>query len=352
MSLPPANDKDNAQKAALVEQSAAGIKSKQNHLGPAWFDADILANVPPYNNSSIDMPNNAFLIGQYLPRNEDLDRRLTQWFALPSATGGDDDKNSAWGVKTQPTDLLLDYAEMKNKEAQYRAELDLAAQLIDPKDPSSQRAAFAMYPELRDIPEERSMKIAKFHVMLEAILRAGTCNSREEVQMIFVLLDPRTIIPMKPGWTELFGLDSGGTVTNAALTAEFKNTLYWMFDPYAYQSIQIVPSKGGTGVTLDGQFLALGAGVSIEQGKIKVAIARRLFPALREADHNKVIEFIFMLANRRAAGSGDNIGTPNSGSGSAMLSGNELLPIIGSAGGARTLASKVLKEKFTAEMFK
>lgn len=341
MSLPPAADKENAKKAAMVEASAAGIKSKQNHLGPAWFDADILANVAPYNNSDADMPNNAFLVGQYLPRNEDLDRRLTQWFALPSSSDGTPE-SANWGVKTQPTDMLIDYADTKNKESQYRAELDLAAQLIDPKDPSSQRAAFAMYPELRDIPEERSMKIAKFHVMLEAILRAGTCNSREEVQMIFVLLDPRTIIPMKPGWTELFGIGSDGNVSSGAIKADFKDTLYWLFNPYAYQGYDTPKGLSDINGELgEDQYASLSGNNDPVQGKIKIAIARRLFPALREANKDQVAKFIFNLAARQAA---NNI----SGSGSAILKGkDEILPIIGpNSQSSKGLANAAIKQKF------
>lgn len=318
MSLPPPNDKDNAKKMANVEQSAAGIKSKQNHLGPAWFDADVLANVAPYNNSQADIPNNAFLVGQYLPTNQDLDRRLQMWFALPSAT---DNGNQEWGVKTQPTDMLLDYNELKNKEAQYRAELDLAAQLIDPKDPSSQRAAFAMYPELRDIPEERSMKIAKFHVMLEAILRAGTCSSREEVQMIFVLLDPRTVIPMSPGWTQLFALDETGAPRTSA-NERFKNTFaYWWFNPYYYQENTKVAMVQKLDAKPDYSLI----GTDIEQGRIKVAIARRLFPALRVADEGSVIQFILNLAQRTASATPDGWG---SGNASAVLRTKEMAPLM------------------------
>lgn len=279
---------DNSARQARANAASAGIRRQANK-----FDnyADILLDAKPYNSSKFDLPTSPFTKGQYLPRNEEMDRRLAAWFSLPEGgSQSEDGQVMNWGQKTQPTELLLDYAESKYAQAEYRALLDLGSLLIDPTDPRSQEQAFAIMPEMRDVPRERSVKIYKMHFMLEAILRTGTITSQEELFFIYQLLNPKSQIPLLPTWMELVTSsysdnpagDLRATVLltndgspmnedNATLKGrQYRNgntTPYSIFDPWTHT---LAPQAGDK--AMDAQL------------RIKFVIMRRLFPAIRKAD--------------------------------------------------------------------
>jgi hypothetical protein len=305
----PNESVNNGVKAARAAATAQGIRNQQ-----LKFDnyADVLMDAKPYNQNELDVPNSAFMIGQFLPVDSDFDRKMLTWLTLPSDEGMTAAQRAAFGnvsfgSKQQPTQLLMDWSEEKYQQAQYRGILDLAAMLIDPTDPRSQEKAFALYPELREIPEQRSLKIMKMHMMMEAIIRSGTITSREENEFIYQLLDPKSIIPVLPPWVEIVsrtygtggGLDVTGTISavpgsltglgagvQASMSVlQFRNgnsDAYGLFNPWFYS---LKPQDG----EMDAD----------PQLRLKFLIMRRLYPALRKAESNtELLNVLKKLYNR------------------------------------------------------
>lgn len=333
--VPPSTEAHNAEKQAAINSAAAGFKEKSKHFGPEWFQADMF-QMPkvPNRQKGLDISAAQLTRANYLPDTSDLDRRMAAWFALPS------DSNGPLGVKTQPTEMLLDYNEAKNAEGMYLRELQLAHMLVDPNDPSSQRLAFTLYPELQRLPEERSMAIAKFGLMLESMLRSGQVTSKEEVQLLLVILQPDTILPTSMTWVDLFADENGNAIVGSTKTAaggtldmtvstNMKKATSF-FDPTRYwqANVDFKKAAGDNGAWEDDAY---------PQGRIKIAIARKMFPGLRAATADDVVQFIK-----------DNIVNATDGRGLiAALKKDELTPAQSKiAGSVGTSIRATLKDRF------
>jgi hypothetical protein len=184
-----------------------------------------------------------------------------------------------------PVEALVAYNQQKRDQAVYRNTLNLGALLVDPKEPSTTKRAFAILPELRKVPEERLIKMTKLAIMIESILRSGEITSRQEFMLIYQLLDPRATIPEKYPWTEL--VESAGQQN---VGTNGRMNLYWAMNPFNFlKRGEYKPYNPGNGVNGDDDFEEpqsqeiSGFKVTGSQLKLKFVILRRLFPALKNS---------------------------------------------------------------------
>lgn len=276
------------EKKAVINATAKMAEKAVETLENVDDFSDILLDAGQMNETGLDIPNSAFFKGNYIP----VDRKAdTNFRDLMSILGSDPvdlglHKDAKLDV---PVEAIVAYNQKQRDKAVYRNTLNLAALLVDPKDPSTSKRAFALIPELRKVPEERLIKQTKLALMIESILRSGEITSRQEFMLVYQLLDPRAHIPEKYPWIELVE-----STDVAKQNRVGKANLYWVMNPFSYLErgtylnndvnveSGVIVDRAGNNVWING------AAVTQNQLKLKFILLRRLFPALKNSTNGQL----------------------------------------------------------------
>lgn len=322
-------------KAAAVATTQRQIKEATETIGNDADDdfSDLLLDVDNFGDNNLDIPNSQWFKGQYMPVNRQADSNMRDFMDIMGASN--EQLGIAGNAQRQvPIDMIVKFAQSRRDMSERRNELNLAALLVDPKDPRTTERAFALYPELRSVPEQRMIRMAKLSMMIEQILRSGVVSSRKENVLVYQLLDPRSKIPSEYPWVEL--VKSAGDKK----TSGQEGYLYWQMNPFNHldrgqfrPAAGVVPGTYNHDYGADVVRTAAGVEMSGIQFKLKAILLRRLYPALYRADDAAILQVLsalFPAQNTTLAEFTHNFRhTINRRNGSYDQVGNPYAPVVG-----------------------
>lgn len=207
--------------------------------------------------------------GRYIKPDFKKDTDMSIWKDLPSELG-----------QKVVSDKHVKYFKDKKEKAEQFEVLRLASQLIDPRNPETQDFAYAVFPDLFNVPEQTFRDHVGMQLAIRAMIRAGRVNGAEDIQLVYRVICTDFVFPISPLWDYegvVLGSISGNAQTQALLQNMKSAEGYGLFNPYKY-------TTNGT------QDLA--------QMEIKIALLQRLFPNLRNRPKSEVKTFINQLQAR------------------------------------------------------
>lgn len=178
-------------------------------------------------------------------------------------------------VITVDPETYISYAQQKEDQMDRENFLSLASLLIDPKNPETQKDAYSVVPELRDIPESYYKDQVALSMTIHSMLRDGQIRGREDFDLLYFILGPDFQFPMFPLWDP-----SGTLIGQLKDTQEYQDwlklTLKNIWNPVtrAYEADGVAQRYANPKLN----------------NKIKLIIAKRMLPALRNLDDTKAIE--------------------------------------------------------------
>lgn len=176
-------------------------------------------------------------------------------------------------VITVDPETFISYAQKKEDEMDRENFLGMASLLIDPKNPETQKTAYSVIPELRDIPESFYNDQVALSMTIHAMLRDGQIRGREDFELLYYILGPDFMFPMFPLWDP-----NGALIKELTVSDEYKkwkaNIKKNIWNPVTRR------------YEADGAVQNPPADLN---RKIKLIIAKRLLPALRNlSDENAI----------------------------------------------------------------
>lgn len=212
----------------------------------------------------VDVDN--MLRGRYIKPNIKKDTEMNIWQNLPSEVG-----------TKVVTDKHVKYFKQKKDEAEKFELLRLASQLIDPRNPETQEFAYAVFPDLYNVPEQTFRDDMAIQLAVRSMVRAGRVNGAEDIALIYRLIASDYVFDITPLW------DYEGTITarlNDNNVEYFKQKNgYGLFNPYPYLFDESEKK-------------------SDQNLNIKIALLQRVFPNLRNRKKEDVMKFIQELQIR------------------------------------------------------
>ncbi len=169
-------------------------------------------------------------------------------------------------VITVDPETYISYAQKKEDEMDRENFLGMASLLIDPNNPETQKNAYSVVPELRDVPEQFYNDQVALSMTIHALLRDGQVRGREDFELLYYILGPDFMFPMFPLWDP-----NGALIKELALSTEYQK---WI-KKYTKNIWNPVTRRYQTDV--DSNF----KGDPELNNRIKLIIAKRLLPALR-----------------------------------------------------------------------
>lgn len=169
-------------------------------------------------------------------------------------------------VITVDPETYISYAQKKEDEMDRENFLGMASLLIDPNNPETQKNAYSVVPELRDVPEQFYNDQVALSMTIHSMLRDGQVRGREDFELLYYILGPDFMFPMFPLWDP-----NGALIQELTLSAEYKD---WM-KKYVKNIWNPVTRRYQPNVDKDFK------GTPELNNKIKLIIAKRMFPALR-----------------------------------------------------------------------
>lgn len=177
------------------------------------------------------------------------------------------------------TDEDVDYMKSKKEQEYYWRSLRLGQYLIDAERPETQDHAFAVFPELKDYPDEYHRDNLAVQEALRTMLRDGKLGGKEDHELIMHICRPDFELPIFPVWDP-----QGLTLTGEGdLKTAFQNYISYGLKN-ATQTGFFSPRKWNADA---------GAQQASElQQKLKIMILRRLYPGLRDKDNEEISRFL------------------------------------------------------------
>lgn len=180
-------------------------------------------------------------------------------------------------VITVDPEMYVKYAQKKEDEMDKENFLSLASLLIDPKNPETQKDAYSVVPELRDIPEAFHKDQIALSMTIHSMLRDGKIRGREDFNLLYYILGPDFQFPMFPLW------DPNGTLIEEFSNMDsFKswisvNKLKNIWNPVTRRYEQ----NGVKNKYLNNPDV---------NRKLKLIIAKRMLPALRNLSNEQAMD--------------------------------------------------------------
>lgn len=161
-------DGRNSNESHMSKVSAAEARSAklQRKLKPAQ-----LLNVQAYRNQS-EKPGEYAIDGTYQAQWTRNDKRDDKYKLIRELTQGG--ATTEYGQVMANADDLSDWMLKKKHQEEYLLQLRLGSKLVDPKSPESQERAFALFPELKQYPDEQHKQELAVSEALRTMLRDGT----------------------------------------------------------------------------------------------------------------------------------------------------------------------------------
>lgn len=181
----------------------------------------------------------------------------------------------------QATDDDVSYMKSKKDEEYYMRTLKLGQYLIDPERPETQDHAFAIFPALKEYPDEFHRDNLAIQEALRTMLRDGKLGGQEDHELIMHICRPDFELPIFPIW------DPQG------LTLTGDGDLKGAFQEYLNTGLK---NAMATGFLSPRKWDATNAKASDLQLKLKVMILRRLYPGLRQKDNDEIGQFLKTLS--------------------------------------------------------
>jgi len=217
------------------------------------------------------------LTGRFIPYDEkDTDMKLLRQIQ-------DDQNRTQFGTVAVDPKMLIDYYKGKKNQTDYTKFLTLGSLMIDEKDPSSQKRAYQVIPELEKIPEAFFQEQFAFQASIYQMLRDGQIRGKEDLETLSFLARQDVMLPLTPLWDlNGFIVDSiKGTKEWKAY--QLKMTQKGYFNPFNW-------NPKGPANSVPDEMKAV-------QKLAKIVLFRRLLPGLRNADEKEADRIITALGN-------------------------------------------------------
>lgn len=92
----------------------------------------------------------------------------------------------------------LAYLKHKKQQEEYLKDIRLASYMIDPERIDTQERTFAMFPELKKIPDELHKESLSMQIRLKTLLRDGIIRGKEDHAFIMKVCRADTFLPLFP----------------------------------------------------------------------------------------------------------------------------------------------------------
>jgi len=154
------------------------------------FGRDTAASV----NNNATFTREQLLQGRFIPQDEkDTDMKLLKDVQ-------NNENRTPFGTVSVDPKMLIDYYKTKKNQKDYTELLELGSLMIDEKDPSSQKRAYSVLPELEKIPEAFFQEQFAFQASIYQMLRDGQVRGREDLETLKFLLRKDVMLPLTPLW--------------------------------------------------------------------------------------------------------------------------------------------------------
>ncbi len=212
-------------------------------------------------------PVDAFHVGEWLrPGKRDTEMTIRQ--ELIDQGGNAAAGKTPFGLMTVDNGVMDWIVDKKDQEAAL-ARLSFATYLIDPTDPRSQEHAYALFPEMRSVPDQYHHRILAICEALRTILRDGQIRGKEDHALIMFICGPKFVIPTHPAW-DPEGMLSG--MANDKINNNEYNYRLGIFNPYNWGAYFDPKATSAYGPADAGHQ---------KQLNLKCMILKRCYPAFR-----------------------------------------------------------------------
>lgn len=272
------NDADVSSHRANVEGTQARSKRLQRKTLPAQVldrrrvmreNADLRArNI---------YPAAAYHTGRWVqPSDADTDMSIRKEL-ISGRPDGAPAGSTPYGVMSAGQEVI-EYLKEKKDQEEYWLELQLAGYLIDSKKPESQENAIAIFPELRDVPEQNHTQNLAIQEAIRTMLRDGKIAGKEDNSLIMHMLRADYALPYYPAWDPEGIIMNNKTIKSLIIKRQYINAQKGIFSPRQW------------GVHPGHELDAID---SVIQKEIKLMLLRRLYPGMRDLaddDMNSIYE--------------------------------------------------------------
>lgn len=213
------------------------------------------------------LPTDTFLRGAWL-RPDPYDTEASMKLKMINANSG----ATPFGL-AQLSDKDMKWLMYKKDQEALMKKRQLASYLIDPTDPTTQKHAEAVIPELRTVPEEKFIEEQSMQLALRAILRNGEIGGEEDNDLIAYIIRDDVELPTTPLWDPFGAILKDEKISKIIQDNEAKGQ--GIFNPRSWH----VNAKTETDA------------VKLQRA-IKRAILRRVYPGFRKEEDAVLNSFI------------------------------------------------------------
>jgi len=163
--------------------------------------------------------------------------------------------------------------EQKMKQFMYQK---MAALMLDPKDPKTQEEAYKIVPELETIPKRHFKEIATISIVINNLFRTGRMEGPDDFDIVLQVLSPDFSFPMNPLW------DVDGVLIEeikSEVEELQKDKKFALFNPMMNRFV-------------DNNNEAYTEWKKKLNSKIKIKLAQRVFPALRDKTDDQIFSIL------------------------------------------------------------
>ena len=165
------------------------------------------------------LASDALLQGLWVKPDMKADDEINMWENAPASMG----------MKMLPYGMYKKYITSKREQQLQVSKYQLGAWLIDPMRPESQEEAYAIVPELEEIPRKDFEWEVTKQVTLYHIIQSGRISSQAEFYFLFAMLDPRFRLPNKPVWDANGNFDAFNVTAKGNVDAGLFSYFVWNF---------------------------------------------------------------------------------------------------------------------------
>jgi hypothetical protein len=223
---------------------------------------------PKYYAKNDMFQNKSFMVGRFMPKDKEFDTYLKARRELVDQSDKAAAGKTPYGVLTVGDDVI--HGIMRKKETEeYMRFLGLGEALIDPDDPRTYERAYAILPELREVPDAWFKEQLALCIALRTLLMQGEIKGPDDHALVLRICHPDFLLPITPLW------DPSGMVIKKL--AESKDTFDALVKLWSNKDIE----KGYFSPRNFGHSLGDDAVLKI-QHEIKKAIVNRLYPGVKK----------------------------------------------------------------------
>ena len=229
-----------------------------------------------------EFPQGIFHMGHFIPP----DSRDSFMETLEQITTNQNGPSTKYGVINTTADQVVPYIRKKKDNAWYLNNLRTAEYLVDPSDPKTVKGLYAIYPELKEVPDQWYQDMVAVQWSLKELLQFGEIRSKDDHALVMHICAPGFVIPRYPAWdpmgiiienTDGYKGPPGNEQSYRQKIAEGFKKSNW--NPFRY-------STEGKDPALDP------ANTQDTQIKWKSMILRRLYPGLRDKSDTKLMDIV------------------------------------------------------------